>query len=284
MSQPQTVITDDDVRLWTESHGAGPGLALCHGGPGLWDYLQPVESLVDDLVRVHRFDQRGCGRSDGNDGPFTIDRYVADLEDIRRAKGSTRWIVAGHSWGATLALLYALRNPGRVLGLLYMNGTGTEWSEWKSAHRSESHRRLGPALTRLRELSDRTELTADEERELVLMQWSTDYADARQGRVFAARMLDEGFRINRVCSRLLNAEIDALQPDELRAQCSTLQVPVLIIDGDMDPRPRGAIDSLAQALPEVERVIIPGAGHLPWLEKRNEVRHAIRGWLRTLPS
>ncbi len=111
MVEVAPVITDDGVRMWTESQGSGPSLALCHGGPGLWDYLQPLASLMDDVVRVHRFDQRGCGRSDGSEGPFTIHRYVADLEDIRRAMGLNNWIVAGHSWGATLALQYALAHP-----------------------------------------------------------------------------------------------------------------------------------------------------------------------------
>ncbi len=28
--------------LWTVRQGSGPALVCCHGGPGLWDYLEPV--------------------------------------------------------------------------------------------------------------------------------------------------------------------------------------------------------------------------------------------------
>ena len=45
---------------------------------------------------------------------------------------------------------------------------------------------------------------------------------------------------------------------------------MLIIDGARDPRPRWAVDSLERALPAVTRVILPGAGHMPWLEEPAE--------------
>ncbi|MEU4551933.1 alpha/beta fold hydrolase [Micromonospora violae] len=42
---------------------------LCHGGPGLWDYLAPVTRLLEDHARTIRWDQRGCGRSQRR-GPY----------------------------------------------------------------------------------------------------------------------------------------------------------------------------------------------------------------------
>lgn len=70
------IRTDDGIRLWSASGGRGPDLALAHGGPGLWDYLQPVAELLHRRFQVHRWDQRVGGRSDPN-GPFTVDRPQA---------------------------------------------------------------------------------------------------------------------------------------------------------------------------------------------------------------
>jgi pimeloyl-ACP methyl ester carboxylesterase len=53
-----------------------------------------------------------------------------------------RWVAGGHSWGAVLALLYALRFPERTLGVLYVAGNGLEWPQWKSQHQAEFERRL----------------------------------------------------------------------------------------------------------------------------------------------
>ena len=38
---------DDGVELWSLLSGTGPPLILCHGGPGMWDYLGPVAGMVD---------------------------------------------------------------------------------------------------------------------------------------------------------------------------------------------------------------------------------------------
>jgi pimeloyl-ACP methyl ester carboxylesterase len=54
--------------------------------------------------------------------------------------------------------------------------------------------------------------------------------------------------------------------EELIARCRDLDVPTLIVDGAADVRPRWAADSPVAALPDVARVVLPGAGHLPWVE------------------
>ncbi len=55
---------------------------------------------------------------------------------------------------------------------------------------------------------------------------------------------------------------------------------MLIIDGSADIRPRSAVDSLEDALPNVRRVTVAGAGHLPWVEQPELVRKAITWFLR----
>ena len=101
--------------LWTVSGGAGLPAVLCHGGPGLSANLGPVAAMVEGLALVHCYDQRGSGRSRSS-GPFDVASFVADLEALRRHWGHDRWLVGGHSWGANLALFYALRHPDRTLG------------------------------------------------------------------------------------------------------------------------------------------------------------------------
>ena len=46
-------------------------------------------------VRVVRWDQRGSGRSDPDD-PFAIERFVADLDFVRRVRGMDRFWLVGH--------------------------------------------------------------------------------------------------------------------------------------------------------------------------------------------
>jgi proline iminopeptidase len=64
------------------------------------------------------------------------------------------------------------------------------------------------------------------------------------------------------------------------ARCAAdLEIPVLIIDGQRDLRPRWAVDSLERALPRVTRVILPGAGHILWLEAPKEFVRSLAEFL-----
>lgn len=117
--------------LWTTSQGCGPALVCLHGGPGLWDYLEPVAGMLDDLTTTYRYDQRACGRSTGNP-PYDVATAVSDLETLREHWQLPQWIVLGHSWGATLALAYCLTYPSRVCALIYISGTGVNDLSWKA--------------------------------------------------------------------------------------------------------------------------------------------------------
>ena len=134
----ENFIDRADARIWTSMTGSGAPVLLCSGGPGAADYLGPVSGMLEDIATVVRFDQRGCGRTAGC-GPFDLRTTLWDMEALREHYGIDRWMVGGHSWGANLALAYALENPGYVTGLIYICGSGAqhdrEWSE-------EYHRNL----------------------------------------------------------------------------------------------------------------------------------------------
>jgi proline iminopeptidase len=128
------MIAVNGANLWVAEQGAGPALVLCSGGPGVCDYLGPVADMIDDLARVYRFEPRGCGRSSA-EGPFDLPTALADLDALRDALGYERWIVAGHSWGASLALAYALEYPDRADALLYLAGGGiVNDRQWHAAY------------------------------------------------------------------------------------------------------------------------------------------------------
>ncbi|MEV0174058.1 alpha/beta hydrolase [Streptomyces sp. NPDC050803] len=91
----------------------------------------------------------------------------------------------------------------------------------------------------------------------------------------AGRMADPWFPVNFACNKALNAE--TRRPwgtPELHAACRALDIPV-VVDGARDIRPRSAVDSLERALPRVRRVVLPGAGHLPWVEDPAGFREAV---------
>lgn len=111
----------DGHRLYVEQCGNPEGLpvVVLHGGPGggcspaMRRYFDPA------VYRIVLFDQRGCGRS----RPYaeveanTTWHLVDDIERIREELDIDRWMVFGGSWGATLALIYAITHPDNTMYL-----------------------------------------------------------------------------------------------------------------------------------------------------------------------
>lgn len=280
----ETVITDDGVRLWASRSGGGEPLVLCHGGPGLWDMFEDVAAMLTGAAGpagpadVVRWDQRGCGRSERCDGPWTTQRFVADLDAVRDHFGFGRTALLGHSWGAQLALSYTLAHPERVSTLIYVSGTGIgPVSDWHGPYQENFLARLGEVPERLARWR---ELTVGD-RERAVLQWSVEFEDRDRAPAHAGRMADPWFGINLACSKVLNAETRRTWgTPELYAACQALEVPVLIVDGARDIRPRSAVDSLERALPQVRRVILPEAGHLPWTEDSEGFWEAVASAVR----
>ena len=254
---------------------------LCHGGPGLYDYLEPVAAMVDDLATVHRYDQRGCGRSQ-DAPPYDIATFVADLEALRAHWGYGAWTVMGHSWGADLALMYALRHPERVAHLVYLSGTGID-PAWHAEYRRNRAANLSPSdRERLRRLDERRAIASETDLERINHERSellarTEYFDVTQLNQIPRY---DRFPVNFALNATLGAESNRLEESgELRAQVAELAVPTLVLDGEADPRPRWARAQLAELLPNGRHVTIARAGHEPWIEQPEAMRQALREFL-----
>ena len=271
----ESLLEVDRTSLWTATRGKGPPVVLLHGGPGVCDYLAPVAEMLEDVATVHRYEQRGCGRSREHE-PITIDALIADLDELRRIWGHARVSIVGHSWGATLGLLYALRHSEAVTRLVYACGVGIT-NDWKPEYR----RARGARLTRDEQerwdaLAEReSEPAADAEAMELLIK--TDFADpARLSHV--PRPLF-AFPTNHRVNAALNLEWDRLvSGGQLRDRVRTLAVPALFLHGDRDPRPAWPARELAE-LVGARFVVLEDVGHEPFWERPEPFRQELRSFL-----
>ena len=108
----------DGHRIYVEQCGKPDGVPVLvlHGGPGGGCRPFMRRFFDPEHYRIILFDQRGCARSrphaDIKDN--TTWHLIADMEAIRILLGLERWILFGGSWGASLALIYAITHPQRV--------------------------------------------------------------------------------------------------------------------------------------------------------------------------
>lgn len=270
------------ARLWTATSGSGTlPVVLCHGGLGLCDNLGPVAVMLEDVAIVHRYDQRGGGRS-SLDPPFTVARFLEDLEMLRRNWGHETWVVGGHSWGGWLSLLYALQHPDRASAILVIDTPPPPNADWRFSYRAEQEARLDADerafladVARRREVGET--VPPDDERRSVHLLWRTEFADPDAAPDFDREPLFR-FPANPEVSRALAGDMDRLARErDLLSDLRSISVPALFLHGEADlrPPPRDVIE----AIPDARLVTIHNAGHLPWLERHDEVRGTLRTFL-----
>lgn len=111
--------TDDGHRQYVYEMGraasAGDTVVVLHGGWGAeHSYLLDPLAPLADRYRFVLYDQRGSLRSPAADSTITLDRMVADLDDLRQALGLETVTLAAHSMGNALAYAYLAQHPDRV--------------------------------------------------------------------------------------------------------------------------------------------------------------------------
>jgi pimeloyl-ACP methyl ester carboxylesterase len=111
--------------LFVRTAGAsGPPLLLLHALGGNGAHWQPQLAALAGSARVAAPDLRGHGRSAVPGEAPSIADYAADAVAVADALGFGRFVVAGHSMGALVAIEVAAAHPDRVLALALVDPGG----------------------------------------------------------------------------------------------------------------------------------------------------------------
>ena len=101
---------------------------LLNGGPGLpCNYLRdPHIKLSKKGFRIFTYDQLGCGKSSKptNSTLWDINRYVEEVEYVRKEFNLGKIILLGHSWGGWLGIEYAIKYQNNIEKLILENTCG----------------------------------------------------------------------------------------------------------------------------------------------------------------
>jgi proline iminopeptidase len=261
-----------------------PPLLLLHGGPGAHhDYLYPQALALADRWRLITYDQRGGGRSRTDDpAPVTWRVQVDDLAAVCRELCPVPPVLVGYSWGALLAMLYALEGRQRplpavrALVLLSPAPIARGWrAEFEGALAARGR---APAVVALREalaasgLRD-TDPAAYRQRtfELSVAGYFADPQRARDLTPF------------RVTAKVQQAVWESLGDYDLRPALAQLGAtpgapPALVVHGREDPIPLASAEAAATAL-RARLVVLDGCGHVPYVEAPTPLWAAVRAFL-----
>lgn len=278
---PVILTARDGTRLAVHRRGEGPPLLCLPGGPGrASEYLEDVGGLDADHT-LHLLDSRGSGESElpADRESLQLTRLPDDVEDVRRALGLDPADVLAHSAGCPVALLHAARHPDAVRRLVLLTPSGRPFGwppddlpairdarageDWY-ADAAAAQEALADASPRIRGELER------ETRPFWYGRW-----DAR-AQAHAAGA-DHQMSLRAAAGYVPGPGYD---PAAVCGELGRVRARTLVVVGDRDALTGVAAGRrIADALPDAELVVLPGAGHFPWVDEPAALAAAVRPFL-----
>ncbi len=281
--------------LYAREIGRGTPIIVLHGGPDFDSgYLLPDFDRLADSYRLIYYDQRGRGQSATGVRPEDVG-LASDVEDVDRVRQHFKLdtpTLVGHSWGAVLALEYALRYPDRLSRLILMNPAPASASD-VAVLRKFQQAALGPEMDRQRAIQASDSYKAGDP-ETVAARYRIHFkrALARENdyeRLMAT--MKAGF-VRQGSEGILKAWAveDRLMVDswlapgyDLLPKLTALKMPTLVIYGDHDFIPSEIVKHIVAAMPQARYVTLPDCGHFTYMECPAGVRKALDDFFRDAP-
>lgn len=218
------------ANTWHEERGSGDPLVLLHGGLVDSRFFAENIGALEERFHVFAADLRAHGHTPDVPGPISFDAMAEDIVAfLERAVGQPAHLV-GHSNGAFVGLLVAIRRPDLVRRLVLVSGgfhrrglvaLGTDWDV------EEVVTALGPAYG---------EVSPD-------------------GR--------EHFRV--VVEKM--AELERREPALDESELGSVRARTLVMFGDDDLVTMEHMNALYEGIPDSELAIVPGTSHYLLQEK-----------------
>jgi proline iminopeptidase len=267
--------------LYWCAYGAesSPRLLVLHGGPGAHhEYLLPQMLTLAARHELLFYDQRGGGRSRSNPTPVTWQLQVDDLGLVVRELGLQPLTLVGYSWGAMLALLYALeaRSRAELISphrLVLIDPAPLNRAHREAFEREFAARQQGPAIVGLRE-----ELAASGLRERDPAAYRQRIFELSVAGYFADPEKARDLTPFRVTGRVQQSVWDSLGDFDLLPLVAALDQPTLLVHGWADPIPAASTIAAARAM-RARCVVLEASGHVPYVEQPDALFSAIEQFL-----
>ncbi len=248
---------------------SGPWVALSPGGRRDLTVIEPLAQCVAEAGhRVVIFDRRNCGASDvvidGDDSEYEI--WADDVHELLSQLGALSAFVGGSSSGCRTSLLFALRHPNAVRGLLLWRVTGGRFAcerlaeEYYGQYIAVAQRGGMAAVCEMEHWKERIEARPANRERLMDMDPERFIAVMSHWREYFVR----------------GADLPVIGASE--TELKTIKAPACIIPGNDNTHGRQTGETLGRILPHAEvHVLFPKHYDLPlspreeWDEKNNEI-------------
>lgn len=255
------------LREWDSE---GLPVLLLHGMAAHTHWWDAVAPRWRGVLRAAAVDFRGHGDSDWTeDGVYTAETWLQDVEDARRTLGFGRFLLVAHSMGARIAIEYAARHPDRLLGLVAVDFLPEVRAD-KPSRFSRARGRKQPVYASAKDVVERFRLEPDG---TLLGQ-----AQVRELGAHGVRPLGEGYSWKFDWRSLTHYRMGPVWPE-----LPQVRVPSLVVRGGHSTvLTHDEFVRVAQALPGARPLEIPRAHHHVPLDAPAELADAVSAFAAPL--
>ena len=277
--------------VWYRRLGSGQGLPilLLHGGPGAAAYyMEPLAERLAEHRPVVVYDQLGCGRSDepADVSLWTIDRSVAEVDQVRDALGLEHCHLLGQSWGGWLAIDYMARGPHGIAGLV-LASTSASIPQFMAEARRLIEQLPEPAGTTIIELGERGAYDDPEYLAAVDVFYHHHLCRADpwpEALVKSSQQMD-GNQVYLTMNGPTEFDVIGLLRDwDRTADLGRITNPTLITCGRYDEITPACSETILAGLPDARMEVFEHSAHVAHLEEGERFAEVVERFLREVES
>lgn len=226
-------------------------IIFIHGSGGCKESFKFQTDYFEDSEAINL-----PGHPDGH-SRSSIEEYATWLKGYIDEKGYQNPVLAGHSIGGGIALLYALKYPGNLKAIISL-GSGARLRVRPDF--LENLRKIIPQPERFKGFRTQESNLIPPDMEAILTR----------------RRLENGPAV------MLN-DLEACDRFDIMDRLSEIRTPTLALCGSEDTMtPPKYARFLADRMPDCRAVVIPGGTHMTYVEKPKETNQAIEEFLQGL--
>lgn len=273
----------DGYRVHAHVEGSGPDIVLIHGASGnTRDFTFDLVSTLAPRFRVIAFDRPGMGHSQAiGEAGLSPQGQAAHLQKAALMLGVKRPLILGHSYGAAVALGWAL-STGDVGALVLVSGATMPWKgralgAWYEVAQTTIGGLIAvPIVTAYNPINIARDAISSIAAPEQVPEGYADYIG------LALILRRETTRVNARQVALLKGHIIDMLP-----RYPTIRMPVELLHGTADKVVYASVHSqpLSRLLPDATLTLLDGAGHMAHHTRLPDIvaaidRAAARGGLR----
>ena len=246
------VTESNGISIYYETKGSGDPLMMINGwGGNLDSWGAHMIDLLAEKYHVIMMDNRGTGRSDKPDIPYTMDMMAADVKGVLDSLGIEKAHVMGFSMGGAITQTFGMNYPETVKSLVVCGASAG--GEHSISSDPQVQMDLALIANPLPEMTQR-----DVTVKLLYLLYSKKYVEAN----LEALVADETYSDYPTPSFALMNQSAAIGTMSTYDHLPEMKMPVLVITGGDDKLvPAQNSEKIASRIPKSKLVILPGCGH-----------------------